>query len=261
MNNLLAVGTLWQRELVRFLRQKNRIVGALGTPVVFWLLIGSGLSGSFRSAGTLGGEGYLEYFFPGTLALILLFTSIFSTISIIEDRQTGFLQSVLVAPISRSAMTLGKILGGTTLAVLQAILFLAAAPAVGIPLTAARLAGVVGVSVLVSFSLTALRYLIAWRMDSTQGFHAIMNLFLMPMWLLSGSLFPSAGAPTWLRAIIRANPLTYGVGALRHMLYLGSAQEAAGMPSIETCMAVTLVFGMVMFAATTRVAGRAVGGS
>ena len=131
MGFLLSVVTLWRREVVRFVRQRNRIVGALGTPLVFWLLIGSGLGSSFRSSGAPGGENYLEYSFPGTLALILLFTSIFSTISIIEDRQAGFLQSVVVAPVRRSAITLGKVLGASTLALLQALLFLALAPTVG----------------------------------------------------------------------------------------------------------------------------------
>src|SRR6266516_4883906 len=130
MAYLLAVTTLWRREIVRFLRQRNRIVGALGTPLVFWLLIGSGLGSSFRSSGFPGGERYLEYSFPGTLALILLFTSIFSTISIIEERQTGFLQSVLVAPVRRSAITLGKVLGSSSLALVQALIFLTLAPTV-----------------------------------------------------------------------------------------------------------------------------------
>jgi ABC-2 type transport system permease protein len=255
MKYLLAVGTLWLREVVRFVRQRNRIVGALGTPLVFWLIIGSGLGSSFRTA-TLGGEHYLEYSFPGTLALILLFTSIFSTISIIEDRQVGFLQSVLVAPVPRSAITLGKILGGTSLAMIQALIFLLLAPTVGIRLSMEKLISLTGILFLVAFALTAVGFLIAWRMDSTQGFHAIMNLFLMPMWLLSGSFFPASGAPKWIRIIIHANPLTYGVGAMRRVLYLESPRAAFDLPSLTVCLAVSLLFGMAAFAATTLVANR-----
>jgi ABC-2 type transport system permease protein len=255
MKYALAVGTLWWREIVRFVRQRNRIVGALGTPLVFWLLIGSGLGNSFRS-GTLGGEHYLEYSFPGTLALILLFTSIFSTISIIEDRQIGFLQAVLVAPIPRSAITLGKILGGTTLALVQALIFLLLAPAVGISLSFEKLVALAGILFLVAFALTAVGFLIAWKMDSTQGFHAIMNLLLMPMWLLSGSFFPASGAPGWLRAIIRANPLTYGVGAMRRVLYLESSQVAMDIPSLAACITISVLFGIVAFGATTYVANQ-----
>ena len=123
MELILAIYTLWRRDIARFLRQRSRIVGALGTPVVFWILLGSGLGSSF-SVGTLGvpAGGYLEYFYPGTLALILLFTAIFSTISVIEDRHEGFLQGVMVAPVPRIAIVLGKLLAGTTLALLQAVL-------------------------------------------------------------------------------------------------------------------------------------------
>jgi len=258
MRYALAVGTLWWREVVRFVRQRNRIVGALGTPLVFWVLIGAGLGSSFRS-GTLGGEHYLEYSFPGTLALILLFTSIFSTISIIEDRQVGFLQSVLVAPVPRSAITLGKILGGTTLALVQALIFLLLAPTVGISLGVEKLLALTGILFLVAFALTAVGFLIAWRMESTQGFHAIMNLLLMPMWLLSGSFFPASGAPGWIRAIITANPLTYGVGAVRRILYLGSPPSALDVPSLAACVSITVLFGIVAFGATTCVAARTPG--
>ncbi len=255
MRFALAIGTLWQREVVRFVRQRNRIVGALGTPLVFWLIIGSGLGSSFR-AGTLGGEHYLEYSFPGTLALILLFTSIFSTISIIEDRQVGFLQAVLAAPVSRSAITLGKILGGTTLALVQALIFLALAPTVGISLSVEKLLALTGVLFLVAFALTAVGFMIAWKMDSTQGFHAIMNLLLMPMWLLSGAFFPASGAPRWIQAIIRANPLTYGVGAVRRILYLGGPQAAADLPSLTACIVISALFGFLAFSATTYLAAR-----
>jgi ABC-2 type transport system permease protein len=254
MNFLLAVYTLWRREIVRFLRQRNRIVGALGTPLVFWLIIGSGVGSSFKAPEALGGEGYLEYSFPGTLALILLFTSIFSTISIIEDRQAGFLQSALVAPIPRSAIILGKILGGTSLAVLQALIFVLLAPTVKISLSWEKFVAVAGVLALVGFALSALGFLIAWKMDSTQGFHAVMNLILMPMWLLSGSFFPASGAPVWIRAIIYVNPLTYGVAAVRRVLYLNDAPAAIDLPSFAACLGVTVAFGLVAFAATTWVA-------
>src|SRR5258706_2199327 len=125
---VLPALTLWQREMVRFLRQRDRVVGALLTPIVFWLLLGSGLGKSFSAPGAPAGHGYLEYFFAGTVVMILLFTAIFSTISVIEDRREGFLQGVLVAPVGRFALVLGKILGGTTLAVGQGLIFLALAP-------------------------------------------------------------------------------------------------------------------------------------
>ena len=185
--------SLAHRELVRFLRQRSRVVGSLLTPLLFWVAIGLGFQHSFSGPGQTTGGGYMEYFFPGTILMILLFTAIFSTISLIEDRREGFLQSVLVAPIPRSAIVLGKVLGGTVLAFGQGLMFLALAPTVGIRLTVAGVAGSMVMMAIMAFALTALGFCIAWRMSSTQGFHAIMNLFLMPMWFLSGALFPAAG--------------------------------------------------------------------
>jgi len=254
-NWLLAVYTLWRREIIRFVRQRNRIVGALATPLVFWLIIGAGIGSSFRSS-TLGGEGYLEYSFAGTLVLILLFTAIFSTISIIEDRQLGFLQAVLAAPIPRSAMTAGKILGGTSLAMIQSLLFLLLAPAAGIQLSLGQVLPLAAVLFIVGFGLTAMGFLIAWRMESTQGFHAIMNLLLVPMWLLSGSFFPATGAPLWIRGIIAVNPLTYGVAAVRRLLYWEFGAAIPNLPSLSLGLAIASAFSLLMFAASAWLAAR-----
>ncbi|RPJ73506.1 MAG: multidrug ABC transporter permease, partial [Acidobacteria bacterium] len=153
----LATYSLWLREVVRFYRQRSRIIGALGSPLVFWLLIGSGLGRSFQGGPGVPVEGgYLEFFYPGTLALILLFTAIFSTISIIEDRQEGFLQGVLVAPVPRAAIVLGKVLGATTLAVAQGLVFLLLAPLAGVPLDARSVPALVGVMIMVAFGLSGL---------------------------------------------------------------------------------------------------------
>jgi ABC-2 type transport system permease protein len=180
--------------------------------------IGSGFGTSFRS-GANGDQNYLQYFYPGALIMIVLFTSIFTMMSVIEDRKEGFLLSVLVAPVSRSAIVLGKVMGGTTLSTIQGLIFLVFAPLVGVHVGVGDFALIVLTIFLVSFALTALGFAIAWPMDSTQAFHAIINLFLIPLWLLSGALFPIAGASMWLRVLMRINPLTYGVEALRQLLY------------------------------------------
>ncbi|HEV2844295.1 MAG TPA: ABC transporter permease [Thermoanaerobaculia bacterium] len=237
---LRAVLTLCRRELTRFFRQPSRIVGAAVTPLLFWLLIGSGFSGSFRMPGAPEGIGYLEYFFPGSIVLVLLFAAIFSNISVIEDRREGFLQGVLVAPVPRWVIVAGKVLGGAFLAWVQAVAFLALAPLTGIPLTVASAFAAAGVLALLAISLTAVGFAFAWILDSVQGFHAIMNILLMPMWLLSGSLFPQSGAPAWLSAVMRINPLNYGVAAFRGALY--------GTPA-PLAVAVTLGLGIVAFAA------------
>lgn len=248
--------TLWWREIVRFYRQRSRIVGALATPVLFWLLLGSGFADSFQPSGSAGGLGYAEYFYPGTMVLVVLFTAIFSTISVIEDRREGFLQAVLVAPVARSTIVLGKILGGTTLALGQALLLLAAAPFLGFHLGVGNLLLVVAILFVVAFALTTLGFLIAWRMESTQGFHAIMNLVLIPMWLLSGAFFPAAGAAPWLRGLMALNPLTYGVAALRRCLYAGSASVGSDVPTLALSILVTCAFAILVFVLARALASR-----
>jgi ABC-2 type transport system permease protein len=251
--------SLAKRELVRFLRQRNRVVGALATPVVFWLLVGGGMGRSFRAPGLPDGENYLQYFFPGTILMILLFTAIFSTISIIEDRREGFLQSVLVAPVSRLSIVLGKVLGGTVLAFGQALLFLALGPLVGVRPTPLGLLLAMGLMALLAFSLTALGFCIAWRMSSTQGFHAVMNLLLMPMWFLSGALFPAHNASGPLRAVMLLNPLTYGLAGMREALYLGhmTGPGRGVMGEIAVAYAASAGFAaLLLLAATSLARGR-----
>jgi ABC-2 type transport system permease protein len=254
----LPIWTLTVRELVRFFRQRTRVIGALGQPVLFWILFGAGLRGSFTPPAWASSQmSYQEYFFPGVAVMILMFTAIFSTISIIEDRREGFLQGVLVAPISRLSLVLGKLCGGTVLAVLQASLFMALGPLQGIEFTPASIMATLAFLTLLGFTLTALGFLIAWPLDSTQGFHAIMSVFLMPMWLLSGSFFP-AGESVWLGWVIRINPLTYGVAGLRRLLYWNQPLADAGLPSLPLCLAVTCLFGAVCLTGCVWLANRRV---
>ena len=231
---LLPAFTLWWREIVRFYRQRTRVIGVIASPLVFWLVIGSGFGTSFRSGESAGQQHYLDYFYPGALIMIVLFTSIFTMMSVIEDRKEGFLLSVLVAPVPRSAIVLGKVWGGTTLATIQGLIFLALGPFLGIHLSFTQFLLVVLTVFLVSFALTALGFAIAWPMDSTQAFHAIINLFLIPLWLLSGALFPLAGASGWIRILMRINPLTYGVEALRSLLYPGTPEVFPLFSSLAT---------------------------
>src|SRR5277367_384076 len=240
---MLPAFTLWWREIVRFYRQRSRVVGVIASPLLFWLVIGSGFGTSFRSGSAPGQQHYLDYFYPGALIMIVLFTSIFAMMSLIEDRKEGFLLSVMVAPVPRSAIVLGKVLGGTTLAAIQGLIFLAFAPFVGVHMGVIDFLLVVLVVFLVSFALTSLGFAIAWPMDSTQAFHAIINLFLIPLWLLSGALFPLSGASGWLRLLMRINPLTYGVEALRLLLY----PESPVVSSLPVCLAALGLFTLIMF--------------
>ncbi len=263
---LLPVWTLASRELKRFFRQRTRVVGALGQPLIFWILFGAGLRGSFLPPDWAdAGMTYQEYFFPGVAVLIIMFTAIFSTISIIEDRREGFLQGVLVAPIPRSALVFGKLLGGSILAVIQTGLFLligpalkfaGLAPTMTLEVTAGNVAAIAAFLFLLAFTLTALGYTIAWPMDSTQGFHAIMSVFLMPMWLLSGAFFP-ADSGGWLTWVVRLNPLTYGVAGLRRLMSPGGRMiESSSLPSLGACVAITVVFCAVCIWASVWLTGR-----
>src|SRR5438552_9317407 len=245
---LLPALTLWWREIVRFYRQRTRVVGVIASPVLFWLVIGSGFGNSFRSGA--GSQHYLDYFYPGALIMIVLFTSIFTMMSVIEDRKEGFLLSVLVAPVSRSAVVLGKVLGGTTLSTIQGLIFLVFAPLVGIHIGFGSYALMAITVFLVSFALTSLGFAFAWPMDSTSAFHAIINLFLIPLWLLSGSLFPLSGASLWLGLVMQINPLTYGVEALRQLLY-----PATGGTLFES-MATLVLFSLFMFGLAFLMANR-----
>jgi len=240
--------SLCQRELVRFLRQRHRVIGSLATPIMFWLFLGLGMQHSFAGKGqTTAGGGFIQYFFAGVILMILLFTAIFSTISIIEDRREGFLQSVLVAPVSRMSIVLGKVLGGTVLAFGQAVLFLLLAPLAGIHLTLAGTLGALAMMLILGFSLTSLGFCIAWRMSSTQGFHVIMNLFLLPMWMLSGALFPVSGAAGVAQVIMRLDPLTYGLAGLRRCLYWNDPAVIVPGLGFVPCLLISVVFAVVLF--------------
>jgi len=240
VNPLLPAFTLWWREIVRFYRQPARVVGVIISPLLFWVVIGAGFGTSLQSQAT-GQGNYLNYFFPGALIMIVLFTSIFTMMSVIEDRNKGFLLSVMVAPVHRSGIVLGKVLGGTTLSAIQGLLFLIFAPLIGIHMGLEQLLLVALIVFLVAFSLTALGFAIAWRMESTQGFHAIINLFLIPLWLLSGALFPIRGASGWIRWLMEINPLTYGLDALQLVLFREThpATTLTVLPSIAVLTAFT----------------------
>ncbi|HLH34595.1 MAG TPA: ABC transporter permease [Alloacidobacterium sp.] len=243
--------TLWLREIVRFYRQKARVVGVIASPLLFWFVLGSGFAHSFHG-GSAGTDQYLGYFFPGAVVMIVLFTAIFSMMSLIQDRNEGFLLSVLAAPVSRSSIVLGKVLGGATLAAIQGIVFLVFAPLVGVHTSLSAIAISIATIIMISFELTALGFAIAWPMDSPQAFHAIVNLILLPLWMLSGALFPASGASGWLRILMQINPLTYGTDALRNALFPSQATAF----SLNVNLAVTIAFCVFVFAASWAIVNR-----
>lgn len=260
-----GLGAAWmlaRREWTRFFRQRNRVTAAILQPLLFWLLFGTGLKGSFESAGELD---FMQFFLPGTVGLIVLFTAIFATISVIEDRREGFMQSVLVAPVGRWPVLVGKVVGGSAIAWVQAVFFLMLVYLVGTAEIHWTILPLLVLLALIAVGMCSLGMIVAWPMESTQGFHAIMMLGLMPMWLLSGSFFPiplldaQANAGQWvLGAIMRANPLSYSMVEMRRLLYPSIDSMSAGFaPTSTTCWLVTLVAA----ALTTFVAWRLMRGS
>jgi ABC-2 type transport system permease protein len=250
----VALALAW-REMVRFARQPNRIVGAVGTPLLFWLLLGTGLAGTFRVGQGAWTQDYRAFFFPGSLMLMVLFTTVFSAISIIEDRREGFLQGVLVAPVPQWSMVLGKVAGGTAVALAQAAVFLVLGLSVGWTPRLLGTAALVGLLLATSLGLTSLGFYFAWKTDSVQGFHAVMNLVLMPLWLLSGGLFPAprelgAGGwgPTALGLAMRLNPLSYAVGGMRRLLWPQATYGEVWVPQLAGAWVVTLGAAAVFFA-------------
>lgn len=248
---------LCRREVKKFLRDRSRLLGALAQPVGFWLLLGLGFQGAFQMPGPTGVDtSYLEFLFPGIVVLMVLFTAIFSTISVVDERREGFLQAALVAPVSRVGLALGNAAGGTLLAVSQAVLFLAAAPLVGLPVSLGGLAFALLVCLLTGLGFTALGFAIAWQMESTRGYHAVMNVLLIPLWLLSGAPFPAEGAAPVLRGLVYANPVSYAVSGLRQALYGFGPAAPQALASPGMCLGVTAAFAAAMLLLAARQARR-----
>jgi ABC-2 type transport system permease protein len=212
---LPALIWLTRRELIRFIRQPSRIIAAIGTPLLLWLFFGAGFSGSFNQ--TESGS-YAGYLLPGMASLTVMFSSIFAAMSLIEDRRAGFLQSVLASPAPRWSLVGAKIAGGSIIATLQGAVLLMLAPVLGVPVTAAGFLAAVAALLIISIAINGLGLAAAWRIDSTQGFHGVMNLVLMPMWMLSGALFPWKGAAVPLQVLMLINPLYWPTSALRHSI-------------------------------------------
>jgi daunorubicin resistance ABC transporter membrane protein len=214
--DLATARVLWRRDLVRFFRQPSRLAGALGQPIIFWLVIGSGMAATFRMPGA--SVGYLQFFYPGVVLMVVLFAAIFTTVSVIEDRHQGFLQAVLAGPGSRAALVVGKALGSASVALSQAALFLALAPAAGFSLLSVNWPLLVAALALCAVGLAALGFAVAWVVDNVQGYHAIQMTLLVPLWVVSGAMFPPSPDHPAFAAVMRANPVAYAVSAARRAL-------------------------------------------
>lgn len=222
MMHVRAVYTIWLRDVIRFFREKTRILGMLGQPLLYLLIMGNGLASTFKIPGSPPGFSYIQFIYPGIIGMSVLFTSIYSAVSIVWDREFGFLKEVLVAPVPRWTVAVGKALGGSTVAMLQGSILLLLAPLLGVSLSVLTLLKLLCVLLVIAFAITSLGITIASRMESMEGFQVIMNFLIMPLFFLSGAMFPLRGVSPWMETLMRLDPLTYGVDALRNIMYRGT---------------------------------------
>ncbi len=235
---------IWLRDLIRYVRQRSRLYSSIARPILWLFILGSGLRPSF---GAIQGFNYTQYIFPGIIAMALIFTSIQSAISVIWDREFGFLKEILVAPVPRTAVALGKAFAGSTLSVIQGTLILIFAPLVKIPIAWHTILLLIPAMFLISFALVGIGIIIASRMTSFEGFGTIMNFLVMPMFFLSGAMFPVSGLPAWLKIVVYINPLTYGVDLLRNIVLRISTFPLFLNCGVLVVFGITVIFFAVLF--------------
>jgi ABC-2 type transport system permease protein len=251
--NSRTILMIWTRELIRLRRMPTRIVTGLAQPIIFLFIMGSGLGRLIQSR-VPGGYSYEEFIFPGILCMSVITSALFSAISIVWDREFGFMREMLVAPVSRAGLVVGKALGGGTVAVVQGIVLIVAAPIVGVHLTVGRVIALVVSLLLLAFALTAFGMVLATRMERMESFQMVMTLVLQPMIFLSGAVFPLHDLPTWLAFLTRVNPATYGVDLVRRSVLT----EVPGVEVFHRVVpmwleaVVVFGFGCVLLAAAVR---------
>jgi len=213
---LRVVGMVWERELIRYIRTRTRILSGLIQPVLFLFVLGYGMSGL---VGTIGGFNFHQFVYPGVVAMSVVMTAMFSALSIVWDREFGFLREMLIAPVQRSTLVLGKMFGGATVAAMQGTIMLALAPLVGIHLTPLLVVQMICLELLMAVAMTTFGVFVASRISKMESFQVVMQMLLMPMLFLSGALFPLNGLPSWLAFITRLNPLTYAIAPFRQVIF------------------------------------------
>jgi len=258
--SLRAVYIIWYRDILRYWRDRWRLIASLAQPLLFLVVFGSGLSSSLGGGTLFGGNrglSYMQFMFPGIIGMSILFTAIFGAMSIVWDREFGFLKEVLVAPIDRWAVAIGKALGSTTQAMIQGLIILLLAPLIGVKLNLLTVLEIVPLAAVLAFGLSSLGVAIASMMRSLQGFQVVMNFLMMPMFFLSGALFPLTNLPGWMTVLTRLNPASYGIDPLRRVVLSDSGLSNAAINrigltvggrllSIPLEMSIVFGFGLVM---------------
>jgi ABC-2 type transport system permease protein len=231
-NDLRATKMVWKRELIRYGRNRVRIVTSLAQPVLFLFVLGSGLSPVIKS-GSGPQVDFKTFMYPGVIAMTILFTAIFSAVSIVWDREFGFLREMMVAPVRRGSLVIGKILGGATVATAQGMIMLALGPLVHVPYHPVMIIELVALMALCAAMLTSIGVLAASRMEQVESFQVVMQLFVLPMFFLAGAVFPLVGLPTWLSVLTRLDPLAYIVDPMRRVVFSSINVSAAARQSFS----------------------------
>ena len=243
-HDLRAVGIVWRRELIRFRTDRLRAITALVQPFLFLFILGTGLSnlagGSLPHTASFD---FKTFIYPGVLAMSVLFTAIFSAGSIVWDREFGFLREILVAPVSRAAIVIGKCLGGATIATFQGLIFLCLAWFAHVPYNPVLILSLIGMLLLLSFTLTAFGVMMAARIKQFQAFMALTQMLVLPLFFLSGALYPLTGLPAWLTVLTRLDPLTYVVGPMRHLVFSHLNVPPQIAAAINTHLAPSITWG------------------
>ncbi len=261
-DEIRTIRMVWLRELIRFARTRTRILSGLIQPILFLLVLGYGLNGL---VGSTGGFDFKKFMFPGIMAMSVVTTAIFSGMSIVWDREFGFLREMLVAPTSRASLALGKTAGGATVAAAQGTIMLILAPLIGVRLTALLVIEIIGLELLMAITMTAFGVAVATRIQKMEGFQVVMQMLLFPMIFLSGALFPLSGLPGWLEVLTRIDPLTYAVAPLRQVVFAAQNMPAAARKrfastielfghtlSIGTEIAIVVAFAVIFIALAIR---------
>jgi ABC-2 type transport system permease protein len=250
MNNLRGVYTIWYRDILRFWHDKMRMVGSIAFPLLFLFVFGSGLSARMGSLGP--GIDFTQFIFPGIVGMMVLMSSLMAGISLVWDREFGFLKEVLVAPISRTSVAVGKTLGSATTALFQGIFILLLAPLIGVSLSAGTVLALLPLMLLLSVAMGSLGILLATRIKSMQAFPVVMQMLVFPMIFLSGVFFPVEGLPAWMNVLVKLNPATYGIAPIRQVM-LGASPDSpfaisllGHTMSLWDNIAVIAAFGVVM---------------
>ena len=257
VRNARAILMVWRRDIIRLFRMPTRIISGIAQPLLFLFVLGAGLEAAIGAQGAAG-VSYQQYLFPGILAMSVLTSALFSAIAIVWDREFGFMREMLVAPVSRSSLVLGKALGGGSVAVVQGLVLVVFAPIVGVSFTVASFFEMVFFMLLLAFSLTAFGIVVASRMQRMESFQMVMALVLQPMLFLSGAIFPLTALPDWLAVITRLNPATYGVDAIRRVV----VPDAAPLTIFDWVVplwadaVITLGFGVAMLTLAIRLFGK-----